>query len=65
MTEIKKFSFDNKDLMKKAFAIRHEVFVVGQNCPADIEYEFEEESTHFLVVNNKKAIATARPRKTK
>lgn len=64
MTEIKKFSFDNKDLMKKAFAIRHEVFVIGQNCPADIEYEFEEESTHFLVIKNKEAIATARYRKT-
>ena len=64
MTEIKKFSFDNKDLMKKAFAIRNEVFVIGQNCPADIEYEFEEESTHFLVFANNKAIATARHRRT-
>ena len=64
MIEINKFRFSNNDLMKKAFAIRHEVFVVGQNCPADIEYEFEEESTHFLVTDNNKAIATARHRKT-
>lgn len=64
MIEIKKFTFDNKSLMNKAFAIRHEVFVVGQNCPAELEYEFEEESTHFLVIHNNKAIATARHRKT-
>lgn len=65
MIHIKKFHFKDKDLMKKAFAIRHEVFVIGQNCPADLEYEFEEESTHFLVTDNNKAVATARHRKTK
>ena len=64
MIYIKKFDFDDKDLMKKAFAIRHEVFVLGQNCPADLEYEFEEESTHFLVTDNNKAVATARHRRT-
>lgn len=50
--------------MKKAHKIRHEVFVIGQNCPAELEWEFEEESTHFLVLNNKNAVATARHRKT-
>ena len=65
MIEIKKFTFDNKNLMNEAFAIRHEVFVVDQNCPADLEYEFEEESTHFLVIVNNTAVATARHRKTK
>ena len=64
MIEIKKFTFDNKNLMNKAIAIRHEVFVIGQNCPAELEYEFEEESTHFLVFDNNKAIATARHRRT-
>ena len=64
MIEIKKFQFENKKLMQTAHAIRHEVFVIGQNCPANLEWEFEEESTHFLVFDNKKAVATARYRKT-
>ena len=50
--------------MRKAHAIRHEVFVIGQNCPEEIEWEFEEESTHFLVFKKDKAVATARHRKT-
>ena len=50
--------------MKKAHAIRHEVFVIGQNCPEEMEWEFEEESTHFLIFYNEKAVATARHRKT-
>jgi len=64
MIEIIKFQFENRDLMKIAHNIRHEVFVIGQNCPEDIEWEFEEESTHFLVVDNKEAVATARYRET-
>ena len=51
--------------MQVAHQIRHEVFVVGQNCPTELEWEFEEESTHFLVFDNKKAVATARHRRTK
>jgi predicted GNAT family N-acyltransferase len=50
--------------MKQAHTIRHEVFVIGQNCPEEIEWEFEEESTHFLVFKKNKAVATARHRKT-
>jgi len=65
MIGLKKFTFDNSELMKIAHQIRYKVFVIGQNCPADLEYEFEEESTHFLVFYNKKAVATARHRKTK
>ena len=65
MVEINKFRFQDTELMQKAHKIRHEVFVIGQNCPADLEYEFEEESTHFLVLYNGKAVATARHRKTK
>jgi len=65
MIVLKKFTFDNSGLMKISHQIRYEVFVIGQNCPADLEYEFEEESTHFLVFYNKKAVATARHRKTK
>ena len=64
MVEIKKFQFKNKELMKIAHNIRYDVFVIGQNCPEDIEWEFEEESTHFLVYDNKEAVATARHRRT-
>ena len=64
MIEIIKFQFENRDLMKTAHNIRHEVFVIGQNCPEEIEWEFEEESTHFLVFDNKEAVATARHRET-
>ena len=65
MIEIKKFLFEEKELMKTAHNIRYEVFVIGQNCPEEIEWEFEEESTHFLVYDNGEAVATARHRKTK
>ena len=64
MIEIKKFAFGNSKLMQIAHQIMHEVFVIGQNCPEELEWEFEEESTHFLVFDNKKAVATARHRKT-
>ena len=64
MISIKKFRFRNKNLMKTAHDIRHKVFVIGQNCPANLEWEFEEEATHFLVFNNEKAVATARHRRT-
>ena len=64
MIEIKKITFDDSELMQIAHQIRHEVFVIGQNCPADLEYEFEEESTHFLVFDNGTPYATARHRKT-
>ena len=64
MIKIRKFQFENTKLMQTAHNIRYEVFVIGQNCPEDIEWEFEEESTHFLVFDNKEAVATARHRET-
>ena len=65
MIKIRKFQFEDTELMKIAHNIRYEVFVIGQNCPEDIEWEFEEESTHFLVFDNKESVATARHRETK
>ena len=65
MIEIKKFRFKDKELMKKAHKIRYDVFVIGQNCPEDLEWEFEEESTHFILIENDIPLATARHRKTK
>ena len=65
MEEILKFRFSNKKLMDLSHKIRYNVFVIGQNCPEEIEWEFEEESIHFLLIFNKKPVATARYRKTK
>ena len=64
MVEIKKFRFKNEVLMKKAHKIRYDVFVIGQNCPEELEWEFEEESTHFLLIENDIPLASARHRKT-
>ncbi|MEC9208945.1 MAG: GNAT family N-acetyltransferase [Bacteroidota bacterium] len=64
MIEIRKFQFEEKELMQTAHSIRYKVFVIGQNCPANLEWEFEEESTHFLIFDDNKAVATARHRKT-
>ena len=64
MVEIKKFRFKDENLMKEAHRIRYEVFVIGQNCPEELEWEFEEESTHFILIENDIPLATARHRKT-
>ena len=64
MVEITKFLFEDEVLMKKAHKIRYDVFVIGQNCPEELEWEFEEESTHFLLTENDTPLATARHRKT-
>ena len=64
MIKIKKFLFSEQELMEKAHKIRYEVFVLGQNCPEELEWEFEEESTHFLLTIDKIPKATARPSKT-
>ena len=50
--------------MKEAHRIRYVVFVIGQNCPEELEWEFEEESTHFLLIENDIPLASARHRKT-
>ena len=64
MIKIKKFRFEDEEPMKKAHKIRYDVFVIGQNCPEDLEWEFEEESTHFILIENDIPLATARHRKT-
>ena len=65
MIHIKKFKFNNKKLMDFSHKIRNEVFVIEQKCPAELEWEYEKESTHFLIFYNQKPVATARHRKTK
>lgn len=64
MIKIKKFLFSETELMEKAHKIRYEVFVIGQHCPEELEWEFEEESTHFLLTLDGIPKATARHRKT-
>lgn len=50
--------------LEKVFAIRREVFVHEQNCPPELEWEFEEESHHFLATVNGLPAGAARWRKT-
>jgi predicted GNAT family N-acyltransferase len=50
--------------LEKVFAIRRQVFVVEQNCPPELEWEFEDESTHFLATVDDAPAGAARWRKT-
>lgn len=52
------------EIQQLVWDIRHEVFVIGQNCPKEIEYEFEEESIHFIAYFNNEPAGTARIRQT-
>ena len=65
MIEIKRILFSDKNEIQKCFNIRREVFVDEQKCDPKDEYEFEEESTHYLLSNKNASLATARYRKTK
>lgn len=62
MLQVIKIS-DQKDL-ETAWAIRKVVFVIGQNCAEEIEWEYEDESTHFLALYDGVPAGTARWRKT-
>ena len=50
--------------LKTVHAIRYEVFVEGQNCPAELERANEEESIHFLAKVNGVPAGACRWRKT-
>ena len=63
MIKIKKVLFNDKDI-EKCFNIRKEVFVKEQKCNPKDEYENEEESIHFLLLDNNEPVATSRYRKT-
>lgn len=60
--EIHKIS-DQAEL-ERAWAIRRVVFVIGQNCPEELEWENEEESVHFLALLDGIPVGTARWRET-
>jgi predicted GNAT family N-acyltransferase len=51
-------------MLEIVFAIRKEVFVVEQQCPPELEWEFEEESHHFLATANGEPASACRWRKT-
>ena len=62
--KIEAFKVADQDKLDKVFAVRSEVFVVEQNCPPELEWEFEDESTHFLATVNNDPAGAARWRKT-
>ena len=64
MYEVKRFSFNDKDLAKQAFEIRRKVFVEEEGVDPDLEYDHEEEAQHYLLLLGGKALATARWRET-
>jgi len=64
MSKIIKFSPDNKELLQIAFDIRRKVFIEEQNVSEEEEFEFEEESVHFLIYDKRKPLGTARHRFT-
>lgn len=62
MTSVNRIS--DPEALEKVFAIRRQVFVVEQHCPPELEWEHEEESTHFLAMVDGVPAGAARWRKT-
>ena len=60
---VKKVLFGDPEL-QKAFDIRRKVFVDEQHCPAELEYENDDVSTHFLAKSDGAACGAARWRRT-
>ena len=50
--------------IETVFAIPRKVFVEEQECPPELEWEFEDESTHFLATVNQTPAGACRWRKT-
>lgn len=62
--EIKVIRVANPEQLEQTYAIRREVFIGEQACPPDMEWEYEDESTHFLATLNGEPAGVARWRKT-
>jgi predicted GNAT family N-acyltransferase len=62
--EVKVSRVTDPESLEKVFAIRREVFVGEQNCPPELEWEFEEESNHFLATVDGEPAGACRWRKT-
>ena len=54
----------NAEELEHVFAIRRKVFVDEQNCPPELEWEYEDESVHFLGTVNAEPAGASRWRKT-
>jgi predicted GNAT family N-acyltransferase len=52
------------DLLATAHQIRKTVFVIEQHCPEELEWEFEDESHHYIALHEKIPVGTARWRLT-
>lgn len=49
------------DDLDRCLAIRHDVFVLGQNVPAELEQDgLEDECLHYMALLNETPVATAR-----
>jgi predicted GNAT family N-acyltransferase len=64
MDSLQVIKIRNKEELKEAFEVRRKVFVEEQNCPPELEWENEEESTHFLALLNNVPCGASRWRKT-
>jgi predicted GNAT family N-acyltransferase len=64
MIEVKRFSFEDKNLAELAFSIRRKVFVDEQGVDPNLEYDKEDQAHHYLLLLAGKPIATARWRET-
>lgn len=54
----------NQADLEKVFAVRRKVFVDEQKCPPHLEWEFDDEATHFLATSGEMPAGAARWRKT-
>lgn len=63
-SEIAVNKVNDSETLETVFAIRREVFVVEQNCPPELEWEYEDESTHFLATVKGEPAGASRWRKT-
>lgn len=64
MATVKAIKITDPVNLERAFTIRYEVFVEGQNCPADLEVADNDVSTHFLATVDGEPAGAARWRKT-
>lgn len=58
------FKVNDQDNLEKVFAIRRKVFVEEQECPPELEWEYEDESVHFLATVNEIPSGACRWRQT-
>lgn len=58
------FNHLNKDYLEQAFQIRKAVFMREMNVSSEDEFEFDDESIHYLLFEDNKAVACSRRRET-